>query len=50
MKKENIASVFQLMEYAKEIGLVTQYNFGKYSLEEIFIDFINNDTNNLWII
>ena len=45
MKKENIANVFQLMEYAKEIGLVTQYNFGQYSLEEIFINFINNDTN-----
>ncbi|OUM65277.1 hypothetical protein PIROE2DRAFT_41808 [Piromyces sp. E2] len=42
MKTEGIAKVFSLMEEAKENGLVSQYNFGQYSLEQVFISFINN--------
>ena len=42
MKTENIARVFALMENAKEQQMVTQYNFGQYSLEQVFINFINN--------
>jgi ABC-type multidrug transport system ATPase subunit len=42
MKTENIANVFAVMEDAKESGLVSQYNFGQYSLEQVFINFINN--------
>ena len=42
MKTENIAKVFSIMEYTKDIGLVSQYNFGQFSLEEVFINFINN--------
>lgn len=41
MKTENIANVFSVMETAKEAGLINQYNFGQYSLEQVFIDFIN---------
>eukprot|EP00833_Pecoramyces_ruminatium_P012664 jgi/Orpsp1_1/1186696/evm.model.d7180000052567.1 len=39
MKLENIANVFSYMEYAKKVGHIKQYNFGQYSLEQIFIDF-----------
>jgi len=42
MKTENIARVFALMESAKELQMITQYNFGQYSLEQVFINFINN--------
>jgi len=42
MKNEKIANVFSLMEIAKASGLVNQYNFGQYSLEQVFINFINN--------
>jgi len=42
MKIENIANVFALMEQAKEYGLISQYNFGQYSLEQVFINFVNN--------
>jgi len=41
MKTENIADVFAIMEMAKESGLVSQYNFGQYSLEQVFINFVN---------
>ncbi|OUM57886.1 hypothetical protein PIROE2DRAFT_48390 [Piromyces sp. E2] len=41
MKTENIARVFAMMEYAQEHGLVSQYNFGQYSLEQVFINFVN---------
>eukprot|EP00833_Pecoramyces_ruminatium_P006039 jgi/Orpsp1_1/1180071/evm.model.c7180000072043.2 len=44
MKIENIANVFSLMEEAKETGLISQYNFGQFSLEQVFINFINNTT------
>lgn len=40
MRFENIANVFYWMEYSKDIGLVSQYNFGQYSLEQIFINFL----------
>jgi len=42
MKTENIANVFSLMEKAKDDGLINQYNFGQYSLEQVFLNFINN--------
>ncbi|OUM69520.1 hypothetical protein PIROE2DRAFT_38081 [Piromyces sp. E2] len=42
MKTENIANVFALMEEAKENGIISQYNFGQYSLEQVFINFVNN--------
>eukprot|EP00833_Pecoramyces_ruminatium_P001766 jgi/Orpsp1_1/1175798/evm.model.c7180000055233.2 len=42
MKTENIANVFAIMESAKESGVISQYNFGQYSLEQVFIDFVNN--------
>jgi len=42
MQSKNIADVFSMMETAKEEGLVSQYNFGQYSLEQVFIDFVNN--------
>ncbi|ORX51392.1 hypothetical protein BCR36DRAFT_325611 [Piromyces finnis] len=42
MKIENIANVFSVMEEAKENGIVKQYNFGQYSLEQVFINFVNN--------
>jgi ABC-type multidrug transport system ATPase subunit len=42
MKTENIANVFAQMEKAKESGLVSQYNFGQYSLEQVFINFVNS--------
>jgi len=42
MKTENIANVFAIMEMAKESGLVSQYNFGQYSLEQVFINFVNH--------
>ena len=38
MKPENISKVFSLMEKAKESGLVSQYNFGQSSLEQVFIE------------
>jgi ABC-type multidrug transport system ATPase subunit len=41
MKTENIARVFALMERAKENRLISQYNFGQYSLEQVFINFVN---------
>jgi len=40
MKIENIPNVFFLMEKAKEEGLIIQYNFGQYSLEQVFLNFI----------
>jgi len=42
MRTENIAKVFALMEFAQERGLVSQYNFGQFSLEQVFINFVNN--------
>jgi len=42
MRTENIAKVFAIMESAQETGLVSQYNFGQYSLEQVFINFVNN--------
>jgi len=42
MKTENIAKVFSMMESAKEQKMITQYNFGQFSLEQVFINFINN--------
>jgi len=42
MKTENIARVFALMELAQERQLVSQYNFGQFSLEQVFINFVNN--------
>ncbi|OUM69510.1 hypothetical protein PIROE2DRAFT_19657 [Piromyces sp. E2] len=42
MKSENIPDVFSYMEKAKEKYLISQYNFGQYSLEQVFINFINN--------
>ncbi|KAL6594717.1 hypothetical protein U3516DRAFT_608426 [Neocallimastix sp. 'constans'] len=42
MRTENIANVFSMMEYAKERRYITQYNFGQYSLEQVFINFVNN--------
>jgi len=42
MRTENIAKVFAIMEFAQERGLVSQYNFGQYSLEQVFINFVNN--------
>ncbi|OUM62917.1 hypothetical protein PIROE2DRAFT_43828 [Piromyces sp. E2] len=42
MKNENIAQVFAMLESAQEQQLINQYNFGQYSLEQIFIDFVNN--------
>jgi len=41
MKTENIPNVFLLMEKAKEERLINQYNFGQYSLEQIFNHLIN---------
>jgi len=41
MKIENIANVFAVMENAKENGVISQYNFGQYSLEQVFINFVN---------
>jgi len=38
---ENIANIFSVMEYAKEHNIISQYNFGQYSLEQVFIDFVN---------
>ncbi|ORX84528.1 P-loop containing nucleoside triphosphate hydrolase protein [Anaeromyces robustus] len=42
MKTQNIANVFSVMEEAKEKGHISQYNFGQYSLEQVFIDFVND--------
>jgi len=42
MKTENIANVFSVMEQAKKAGIISQYNFGQYSLEQVFINFVNN--------
>eukprot|EP00833_Pecoramyces_ruminatium_P008735 jgi/Orpsp1_1/1182767/evm.model.c7180000082600.1 len=42
VKSEDIANIFSLMEEAKETGLITQYNFGQFSIEQVFINFINN--------
>ena len=42
MKTVNIANVFALMEFAQERGLVSQYYFGQYTLEQVFINFVNN--------
>ena len=42
MKNENIANVFTMMEDSVKNGLVSRYNFGQFSLEESFINFINN--------
>jgi len=41
-KIENISNVFSMLEYSKNIGLINQYNFGQYSLEQIYLDFIKN--------
>ncbi|ORX51393.1 hypothetical protein BCR36DRAFT_411859 [Piromyces finnis] len=46
MKTENIPDVFSFMEKAKEKYLISQYNFGQYSLEQIFINYINNSKYN----
>jgi len=40
MKTEKIATVFAILESAKEKRHITQYNFGQYSLEQVFIDFV----------
>jgi len=42
MRTENIANVFAILEEAKDNGVISQYNFGQYSLEQVFINFINN--------
>jgi len=42
MEIENIARVFAIMEYAKEQQFINKYNFGQYSLEQVFINFVNN--------
>jgi len=42
MDIENISNVFAMMEEAKDKGIVSQYNFGQYSLEQVFINFVNN--------
>jgi len=42
MKTENIPEVFSFMEKAKDKYLISQYNFGQYSLEQIFIKYINS--------
>ncbi|OUM69508.1 hypothetical protein PIROE2DRAFT_38181 [Piromyces sp. E2] len=42
MNSESIANVFSVMENAKENGIISQYNFGQYSLEQVFINFVNN--------
>jgi len=42
MKVQSIAKVFEMMETAKENGIISQYNFGQYSLEQVFINFVNN--------
>jgi ABC-type multidrug transport system ATPase subunit len=42
IKPENIANIFSLLEHAKENGYIYHYNFGQYSLEQVFIDFVNN--------
>jgi len=42
MKTENIPNVFSLLEKAKEKFIISQYNFGQYSLEQVYINFINN--------
>jgi len=41
MKMENISNVFSLLEKAKEKFLISQYNFGQYSLEQVYINLIN---------
>jgi len=42
MKTENIAKVFAILEDAKKNNTITQYHFGQYSLEQVFINFVNN--------
>jgi len=42
MKTDNIAKVFAIMENAQNQNIVSQYNFGQYSLEQVFINFVNN--------
>jgi len=42
MKTKNISKVFSLLEKAKEKYIIGQYNFGQYSLEQVYINFINN--------
>ncbi|ORX75937.1 P-loop containing nucleoside triphosphate hydrolase protein [Anaeromyces robustus] len=42
MKTENIANVFAMMEKVVKAGLVSQYNFEQFSLEQVFINFVNN--------
>ena len=42
MKTENIPNVFSLLEKAKEKFIISQYNFGQYSLEQVYINFIND--------
>ncbi|KAL6590536.1 hypothetical protein U3516DRAFT_806105 [Neocallimastix sp. 'constans'] len=37
----NYQKVFSLMEDAKEKQIINQYNFGQYTLEEVFINFVN---------
>ncbi|OUM67191.1 hypothetical protein PIROE2DRAFT_40265 [Piromyces sp. E2] len=46
IKTENIANVFSTMEKLVKDGLVTQYNFGQFSLEQVFIGFVNDTDNN----
>ncbi|ORX37478.1 P-loop containing nucleoside triphosphate hydrolase protein [Piromyces finnis] len=41
IKIENIGRVFSLMESAKDQRIINQYNFGQYSLEQVFISFVN---------
>jgi len=40
MKTSNISNVFSLLEKAKEKFIIGQYNFGRYSLEQVYINFI----------
>jgi len=42
MKTENISNVFAIMEKVKASGLIHQYNFGQYSIEQVYLDFIKN--------
>jgi len=40
---EHISDVFCKMENAKKSGLIKQYNFGQSSLEQVFINFVNQN-------
>jgi len=46
IRTEKIAKVFSIMEKLVKDGLVIQYNFGQFSLEQVFIEFVNNMRNN----